>query len=155
MNQATSKIDSPTPSQFRLINNLSPLAWPLIRVVTGLWLMPHGAQKLFGWFGGHGLTGTGQFFDSIGMSPGLPMALAAGIIEFFGGLMLALGLLTRPVALVVAAFLMVAMTVHIHNGFFWTNGGLEYPLMWAVLAIALLIRGGGYYSLDARLGLRF
>lgn len=129
-------------------------AWPLVRVVAGLLLIPHGAQKLFGWFGGYGLQATGQFFEtSLGMSPGVLAAGAAGAVEFFGGLALVLGLLTRPAALAVAVLMGVALTVHIPNGFFWTSGGVEYPLMWGLLAIAIVLRGGGEFSLDKKLGL--
>jgi putative oxidoreductase len=135
---------------------LEALSYPLVRVTAGLLLMPHGAQKLFGWFGGYGLTGTGQFFgETLGMEPGILFAFLAGFVEFFGGLALALGLFTRPAVLAVAVLLGVALTVHVPNGFFWTSGGIEYPLMWALLAIAILLRGGGPYSLDARLRLPF
>lgn len=143
---------TPGPAMFR---RLAPLGYPLIRITAGLLLMPHGAQKLFGWFGGYGLAGTGQYFaDTLGMEPGYLFALVAGLIEFFGGLALVLGLLTRPAALAVAAFLAVALTFHIPNGFFWTAGGIEYPLMWALVALAIFFRGGDRFSLDARLGLR-
>lgn len=138
------------------LDKLGTLAYPLVRVTTGLLLMPHGAQKLFGWFGGYGLSGTGAFFsDTLGMQPGILFALLAGLVEFFGGLALVLGLLTRPAAAAVAVLLATALSVHVPNGFFWTNGGIEYPLMWFLLALALLLRGGGEYSLDRRLGLRF
>ncbi len=136
------------------LDGLAPLAWPIVRITTGLLLMPHGAQKLFGWFGGHGLEATGQFFaGSMGMEPGIVFAFLAGFVEFFGGLALVLGLLTRPAALGVAVLLGVAMTVHIPNGFFWSAGGYEYPLMWALLAVAIFLRGGGEASLDRKLGL--
>jgi putative oxidoreductase len=124
----------------------------LIRVTTGLLLLPHGAQKLFGLFGGYGISGTGQFFAS---KLGLPasLALVAGLIEFFGGLLLTLGLATRAVALLVAGLMIVAVIqVHLANGFFWTSGGFEYPLMWGVLALTVAIRGGGRFSVDALLG---
>lgn len=144
-----------TPSRVAFINQLTPLAYPLVRVTAGLLLMPHGAQKLFGWFGGYGLTATGEFFEtSLGMSPGVAFALLAGLVEFFGGLALVLGLLTRLAALAVAVFMGVALSVHLPNGFFWTEGGYEYPLMWGLLTLAVLLRGGDRYSLDARFGLR-
>ncbi|WP_337587592.1 DoxX family protein [Halomonas huangheensis] len=124
-------------------------------MTAGLLLMPHGAQKLFGWFGGYGISGTGQFFaDTLGMHPGWLFALLAGLVEFFAGAALALGLLTRLAALGVVVLMSVALSVHIPNGLFWTNGGIEYPLMWGLVALAFVIGGGGRYSLDSRLGLR-
>lgn len=146
-----------TPSAKTIsLDRLGILAYPLVRVTTGLLLVPHGAQKLFGWFGGYGLAGTGAYFgDTLGMQPGILFALLAGLVEFFGGLALVFGLLTRPAAAAVAALLAVALSFHVANGFFWTNGGFEYPLMWFLLAVAILLRGGGEYSLDRRLGLRF
>jgi len=144
-----------TPSILPLIGRLSVFAEPIVRIAAGLLLIPHGAQKLFGWFGGYGLTATGQFFEGqLGMSPGVLFAGAAGSVEFFGGIALVLGLFTRPVAAAVAVLMAVALTVHVPNGFFWSNGGIEYPLMWGLLAIAIFLRGGGQYSLDARLGVR-
>jgi putative oxidoreductase len=131
---------------------LSPFADPLVRVTAGLLLIPHGAQKLFGWFGGYGVEATGQFFAA---KLGLPasLALLAGLIEFFGGLMLAAGFLTRPVAALVFGVMAVAVVqVHLPIGFFWTAGGYEYPLFWGVVALSFAIRGGGRYSLDALIG---
>ena len=133
----------------RLARPLEPFAEPLVRATIGLFLVPHGAQKLFGWFGGYGLEATGQFFAS---KLGLPasLALVAGLVEFFGGLALALGLGTRVVALLVAGLMFVAaIKVHLGAGFFWTAGGYEYPLMWGLVALAFVVRGGGRYSLDA------
>jgi len=136
------------------IARLAPLGYPLIRITAGLMLMPHGAQKLFGWFGGYGLQGTGQFFgETLGMQPGVLFALLAGLVEFFGGLALVLGLLTRPAALAITFMLGVALTVHAANGFFWTSGGVEYPLFWALTAFGIFLRGGDRFSLDARLRL--
>jgi putative oxidoreductase len=134
---------------------LSFLSYPLVRITAGLLLMPHGAQKLFGWFGGYGLTTTGEFFGTqLGLQPGLLFALLAGLVEFFGGLALVVGLLTRPAALAVAVLMSVAaLGVHLPNGFFWTSGGYEYPLMWGLIALALLLGGGGRYSLDHRFSL--
>ncbi|MDX5363606.1 MAG: DoxX family protein [Pseudazoarcus pumilus] len=145
---------SPLAGLGRTFDGLSHLSWPIVRIVTGLLLMPHGAQKLFGWFGGHGLEATGQFFAAnLGMEPGIVFAFLAGFVEFFGGLALVLGLLTRPAALGVAVLMGVALTVHLPNGFFWNAGGYEYPLMWGLLAVAIFLRGGGEASLDRKLGL--
>ena len=131
---------------------LSPLAEPLVRITTGLLLVPHGAQKLFGWFGGYGLEATGQFFATKLALPA-SLALVSGLIEFFGGLLLAAGLLTRPVAALVAGLMAGAiLTVHLPAGYFWTDGGFEYPLMWGLLALAFVLRGGGKYSVDALIG---
>jgi putative oxidoreductase len=140
------------PAIAPITNALSPLAEPLIRITAGLMLVPHGAQKLFGWFGGYGIEATGQFFSS---KLGLPasLALVAGLVEFFGGLMLALGLATRVVAALVVGLMAVAvLQVHLGAGFFWTSGGFEYPLFWGLVALAFVIRGGGRYSVDALIG---
>jgi putative oxidoreductase len=143
------------PAIAPLTQALSPLAEPLLRATTGLLLVPHGAQKLFGWFGGYGIEATGQFFAAkLGLPPAL--ALLAGLIEFFGGLALAVGLLTRPAAALVAGMMAVAVFgVHLGNGFFWTSGGFEYPLMWGILALSFVVRGGGRFSLDALIGREF
>jgi putative oxidoreductase len=150
----------PTGSLFagleQRLEALSGFAWPLLRVTAGLLLVPHGAQKLFGLFGGYGLAATGEFFEAkLGLAPGLLFALLAGLVEFGGGLLLAAGFLTRPVALAVAALMAVAVVhVHLGAGFFWTSGGYEYPLLWGVVAVAIALRGGGEFSLDRKLGLR-
>jgi putative oxidoreductase len=139
-----------------LTDALTPLADPMVRVTAGLMLMPHGAQKLFGWFGGHGLEGTAAWLASVGYEPGYLMAVATGGLEFFGGLALALGLLTRPVAAAVAVFMAVAaFDFHWANGFFWPNGGFEYPLFWGLVALAYAIKGGGAYSVDRLLKTEF
>jgi putative oxidoreductase len=149
MNSNISSVDT-TSAPTSLFARLAPLAEPLVRIAAGAMLMPHGAQKLFGWFGGYGLTATGQYFDTLGMRPGILFATTAGVIEFFGGLLLVIGLFTRPVALIVAAFLAVALMQHVANGFFWTEGGVEYPLLWCLVALAIFFRGADRYSVDAR-----
>ncbi len=135
----------------------SSLGTPLVRATAGVLLMPHGAQKLFGWFGGYGIEGTGGFFaEQLGLVPGAFWATLVGGTEFFGGLFLALGLLTRPAAAAIAILMAVAIfTVHLGNGFFWTNSGYEYPLFWGLVALAFVLRGGGALSLDARIGREF
>ena len=131
---------------------LGPLA---LRVPVGLIFAAHGAQKLFGWFGGYGLEGTGQFFGSIGLNPGYLMALLAGAAEFFGGLALVLGLLVRPAAAALAFAMLVAIfAVHISKGFFMSNNGYEYALALFAASVSLLFSGGGRYAVDAALAPR-
>jgi putative oxidoreductase len=153
MSASTAASTSPLVPAFRPLQDiLSPYAEPAVRVATGLFLVPHGAQKLFGLFGGYGLEATGQFFATkLGLPPSL--ALVTGLIEFFGGLLLAAGLATRIAAGLVAGMMAVAvLQVHLPNGFFWTDGGFEYPLLWGLLALSFVVRGGGRYSLDAAIG---
>lgn len=125
----------------------------LLRLAVGLTLAAHGAQKLFGWFGGPGLDATGQFFEMIGFRPGRRHALMAGLAETGGGLLLALGLLT-PVAaaLVFSVMLVAAVTVHIKKGFFAQNGGYEYTLVLGIAALTVAFTGPGLLSLDALVG---
>lgn len=121
----------------------------ILRVPVGLILAAHGSQKLFGWFGGYGLEGTGQWMASIGLEPGYLMALMSGSAEFFGGLALALGLLTRPAALVTAFTMLIAIfSVHFSNGLFMSNNGYEYALTLLVVTLALTVQGAGRFALD-------
>lgn len=140
------------PALGGIYSSLGWLAEPLLRVFVGLLLLPHGAQKLFGMFGGGGIAGTAQFLESVGYTPGVFWALVIGVVEFVGGLALIVGLFTRPVALAVAIFMGAAVLFHLGNGFFWTDAGYEYPLLWGIAALFFAIRGGGRYSLDATLG---
>jgi len=127
---------------------VSVYADAMVRLTAGLLLMPHGAQKLFGLFGGPGLDGARTMFETkLGLPPWL--AVLAGVIEFFGGAMLALGIATRPVALIIAAQLFfIVFAVHWHAGLFAQKGGFEYPLLWAVVALSYALKGGGHCSLD-------
>jgi len=130
-------------------NAIAPL---ILRVGLGLALIPHGAQKLFGWFGGYGLQGTGQWMESIGLQPGLLMAALAGGAEFFGGLALLLGVLTRPAAALTAFTMLVAIfSVHWSSGFFLSDGGYEYAFVLLIASVSLLVSGGGRFSLDRRM----
>jgi putative oxidoreductase len=127
-------------------NSFSALA---LRVPMGLIFAAHGAQKLFGWFGGYGLQGTGEWMASIGLEPGIFMAAMAGSAEFFGGVFLLLGLLTRPTALALAVTMLVAIfSVHFANGLFMSNNGYEFALALLAGVVALLVSGGGRASLD-------
>lgn len=124
----------------------------LLRIVTGLTFAAHGAQKLFGWFGGYGLAGVAQWMESIGITPGYLMAALAGSAEFFGGLALVIGLLVRPAAAALLVVSLVAMfSVHWVNGFFITANGYEYALMLGVISLALILEGAGKLSLDRRI----
>lgn len=139
-----------------LFHSRGGVAALVLRIPVGLILAAHGAQKLFGWFGGYGLEGTAQWLASIGLAPGTLMALLAGGAEFFGGLALVLGLLTRPAALVSAFTMLVAIfAVHIGNGLFMANNGYEYALTLFAATAALAIQGGGRFSLDGALMAHF
>ena len=124
----------------------------LARVVFGPLMAAHGAQKLFGWFGGHGIAGTGGFFEKIGFQPGRLFATVAGLSEFAGGLLVTLGLL-GPIgpALMLAVMVVAAISVHWRNGLFVMSNGIEVPLLYAAGAAALGLTGPGRYSLDALL----
>lgn len=120
-----------------------------LRIPVGIILLAHGAQKLFGAFGGHGLEGTGQWMASIGLEPGYLMALLAGSAEFFGGLALILGLLTRPAAIVAAVTMLVAIvSVHLENGLFLSNNGYEFGLALLAASVSLIFAGAGSFSID-------
>jgi putative oxidoreductase len=129
----------------------------LLRLVLGLVILPHGAQKLLGWFGGYGFTGTMAFFSQTMRIPS-PLALLAIIAEFFGPLALFVGLLTRPAAAGIAVVMVVAaLTSHVRYGFFmnWFGNqegeGYEFHLLAAAIALVLVLTGGGSWSLDALL----
>lgn len=131
---------------FSSTNSFAALA---LRIPVGIIFIAHGAQKLFGAFGGYGLEGTGQFMASLGLEPGYLMAVLAGAAEFFGGLLILFGLLTRPAAIVTAITMVVAiLTVHIGNGLFMSNGGYEFGLALLAASVSLVISGAGKLSLD-------
>ena len=126
----------------------------VIRVVVGLLFVGHGTQKLLGWFGGHGLNGTGGFFDSLGMRPGKQHAFLAGFAEAGGGLLLALGLLTPLASAALIAVMVVAiLTVHAKNGIWNSSQGYEFNLVLIAAAFAVASIGAGDWSLDSALGL--
>lgn len=139
-----------------LFNTTGGFAALTLRIPVGIILAAHGAQKLFGWFGGYGLEGTGQWMASIGLEPGYLMALLAGSAEFFGGLALILGLLTRPAAALSAFTMLIAIfSVHLGNGLFMSNNGYEFALSLLAITVALTIQGAGRLSIDNLLARRF
>ncbi|HYL26973.1 MAG TPA: DoxX family protein [Candidatus Nitrosotalea sp.] len=132
------------------------IALLIVRLVLGLGLAAHGSQKLFGWFGGGGVAGTGTFFEGIGFRPGSLFALAAGLGEFGGGLLTLLGLggALGPVIIVVVMLVAIG-SVHYNKGYFASGGGWELPAANIALAIAVAFAGNGAYSLDTALGWSF
>ncbi|MFE0511730.1 DoxX family membrane protein [Streptomyces sp. NPDC058964] len=124
----------------------------LLRLGTGGVLAAHGAQKLFGWFGGHGIEGTGRFMESVGYSPGKASATAAGFAEAGGGTLLALGLATPAAGAAAAGAMTGAAAVHMPNGFFAQEGGYEYAATLGLAAAGLAVAGPGRLSLDHAFG---
>lgn len=121
----------------------------IIRVVIGVLFIGHGAQKLFGSFGGYGLKGTGGWFESIGIKPGVTMALIAGLAELFGGILFTLGLLTPLAGIMIAGTMVMAIVkVHGQNGLWSTANGYEYNLTILAVAIGVALIGPGQYALD-------
>ncbi|MBN3574794.1 DoxX family protein [Vibrio neptunius] len=127
-----------------------------LRLPVGIIFMAHGAQKLFGWFGGYGLEGTGQWMASIGLGPGVLMALLAGSAEFFGGLFILLGLLTRPASIALAFTMLVAIfSVHFENGLFMSNNGYEFGLALMAASVSLTLSGSGKAAIDQFIANKF
>ncbi len=136
----------------RIVRTDSTSAAPLaLRLALGSVFFAHGAQKLFGWWGGHGFENTAKFFESqLGLSPGHLHAALAGGGEFFGGIFLLLGLFTRFAAAQAAVIMGVAIWTA-HRSSFFAPSGMEYPLTLLLVAVALALTGGGALSIDARL----
>lgn len=124
----------------------APFTELLIRLAAGLSLVPHGYPKLLN------PAGTAGFLTKAGYEPGMLWAILLGLTETVGGILLAIGFLTRLASVPILIFLIVAITFHSSNGFLWNNLGFEYPLFWAIVVFHFLINGGGRYSVDALLG---
>jgi putative oxidoreductase len=126
----------------------------VLRLIASALFAGHGSQKLFGWFKGHGLNGTGSFFESVGLTPGVPLAFLAGSAELAGGLLLALGLALPVACLLLVAVMATAISiVHWKNGVWAADGGFEFPLVLAAVAFAVTAIGAGRYSLDNLFGI--
>lgn len=122
----------------------------LLRLVVGLSFMAHGAQKLFGWFGGYGPKGTGGWMESVGIKPGVAIAVLSGLMELVGGLLFAAGILTvLGAALITLTMLGAIVKVHGRNGYWSTANGYEYNLLLIAVAVTLALTSAGAYSLDA------
>jgi putative oxidoreductase len=134
------------------VNESAPL---IVRLAQGTLMAGHGAQKLFGSFGGPGLEGTSGFMEMLGLRPGRPWAFVAGLSEFGGGVLTALGLLNPLGPLgVIAAMSMATTKAHWGKPIWATEGGAELPLLISLISGALLLSGPGKYSLDRALGIR-
>lgn len=139
----------------RLLETDASWASLALRIPVGIIFVGHGAQKLFAWFGGYGLEGTGQYMASQGLEPGFLMALLAGSAEFFGGLALLFGVFTRVAGVVLAFTMLIAgVVVHGAGGLFLSNGGYEYALALLSSSVALVFLGGGAFSVDRFLSQR-
>jgi len=142
------------PQLGQLYHALAPWAEALLRVVVGLALVPHGLRNTFGMFPNtgvrsHNMTELAQQLDRDGYRPGRFWAPAISVTQLIGGPMLALGLLTRPVAAAIVVFLVVSNYERWRvGGYFWNKTGLEYTLMWTVAAFYFVVHGGGEISLD-------
>ncbi|CAG8998176.1 MAG: Putative oxidoreductase MhqP [Candidatus Celerinatantimonas neptuna] len=139
----------------RVLSSRPAIAPLLLRIPVGIIFIGHGSQKLFGWFGGYGLEGTAHWMASIGLTPGIVMATLSGSAEFFGGLCIFLGLLTRPAAAVVCFTMLVAIfSVHISHGLFLAHHGFEYALALAAVCASLVASGSGHCGIDKILSKR-
>ena len=142
-----------TPYSNLLIKPLAPVyaaaepyALPLLRVVTGLWLLPHGIPKI------GNFSGTAEFLAGLGYHPSWFWTTIVIVTEVVFGLMLAAGFLTRLAALFIFIHMLNIVAFHWGNGFTWADGGWEYPALWAAAALVFLIRGGGTLSVDRAIG---
>jgi putative oxidoreductase len=129
-----------------------PIALPLLRLTMGLFLVPHGCQKLFGWFGGLGFEKFTDIFDKMGWHPAVFWVALVALTESVGGLLLAFGFLTRFAAAAILIFMLNAVWATSAKGFFWAQGGMEYPILIGIVALVFLIKGGGRFSVDHALG---
>jgi putative oxidoreductase len=131
------------------------MGFSVLRLLVGLTMASHGAQKLFGWFGGYGIKGTAGFLEQLGFVPGRRNAVMAGLAELGGGLLLALGLATPLAAVLIVSVMVVAIgSVHLKNGFFNHLQGYEYNLILATSVLSFVWGGPGPLSLDAALGIQ-
>jgi putative oxidoreductase len=140
------------PAFSKIYAAFDPFALLLLRVTLGLTLFPHGCQKLFGWFGGAGFEKFTGIFDKMGWHPAAFWVVLVALTEIVGGLLLAVGFLTRFAAAAILIFMINAVWATSAKGFFWTQGGMEFSLLIGVVALVFLIKGAGRFSVDHALG---
>jgi putative oxidoreductase len=150
-NEQAASIRPFIPILARIYGPVAPMGYALVRIFTAAVLVPHGIQKLF--FGGAASSVAGKAFVAWGLPAPLALTYGIGVLELVGGVMLVLGLFTRPVALLFAIELLVFIFgVHIDKGWLWNRGGYQYPTFLFGLMLAFVLRGGGHYSLDRLIG---
>jgi putative oxidoreductase len=140
------------PAFAGIYSAFEPLVLPRLRFGLGVILMPHGCQKLFGWFGGAGFEKFTGFFDKMGWHPAAFWVAVVALTELVGGFMLAVGFLTRFAAAAVVIFMLNAIWATSAKGFFWTQQGSEYSILIGLVALVFLVKGGGRFSVDHALG---
>jgi putative oxidoreductase len=150
MAEATSRLY--VPALGSIYSAVGEYAEPILRIALGSVLIPHGMQKLLGMFGGMGFTANAALFDKLGYTPGAFWGTLVGCTELIGGILLVLGLFTRFAAAAVLIFMLTAIHFTSAKGFFWSAGGMEYPILIGICALFFLIRGGGRCSVDHMIG---
>ena len=145
------------PSLGGIYDKFKPCMYPLLRIMMGLFYVPHGMQKLFGMFGAPPMAGYVKFFGKMGpFWEHAGWVYYIGCLEFFGGILLAIGLFTRVVAIQFVCFMgMAAFVSNWPRGWFWTKGGTEAPLSWGIVCLVILIYGAGRFSVDRKIGKEF
>ena len=139
------------PAFGRIYEKFAGCMLPMLRIVLGAILIPHGCQKLFGWFGGMGFERFSGLFDQLGYKPGALWVMIVALTELVGGILLIFGLFTRVAAAGVVIFMINAVWFTSAKGFFWTSGGSEFSLLLLAVALVFLVRGGGELSLDSKM----
>jgi putative oxidoreductase len=136
----------------RSLDAIEPYGGVLLRIVVGAMLIPHGIGRLFG-IGGQGLAGNAAWLETNGLAAGEMLAALMGVMELLGGILIMLGLLTRPVALVIVALIALQVLLYWPNGYFWLTGGPSsnagrWSIVWALAVLAVALQGSGERSLD-------
>ena len=129
----------------------SDVALLILRMAAGGFLLPHALGKLFGWFNGPGLVGFARELRGFGLPAGRPLPLLLALTQVLSGTAVLLGWHTQAAAVAAAAFIAFTALLALPHGWFWMRGGVEYPLMWTLILLAVALSGGGAFSLDSLL----
>lgn len=154
MSDSSNKLPLYVPAFGNIYKTFEPMAYPVLRIMIGALFVPHGAQKLFQWFGGRPFADYQTAFSRMGEFWGSPFwVYYIGGLEFFGGLMVAFGFFTRFAA--TQLFLFMAMATFVGNaprGWFWTSGGSEAAASWMIVLWYVMVKGSGAFSVDKAIG---